>query len=100
MLRTTAPFKGWRLPHADEIEFRLTAQPGGLQGECWLNGPRMGIDISVLNHGHLLTMVTTLAHEMVHLYQLKLGRDPDHGAFFLSRAAVVCNRLGLDPKAF
>lgn len=97
LLRTTAPFKGWYLPPSEAIKFRVTRSRKH-SAQC----DGVSIEVSEHSHGHLVTLLSTVAHEMIHLYEsMKEGRpDPKHGALFHRRAALVCRLHGFDPKAF
>lgn len=100
-IRSFRPFKSWRLPHADEVIFKI-ADRTDCEGEMVpeVGAPR--ILISSLHVGHYDTLHRVMAHEMVHLAQL-LSKEPDwhtHGAGFQRRAKVVCRYLGWDPKEF
>jgi hypothetical protein len=97
LLRTTKPFLGWRLPDAGEIEF--AALKGDWFGDC--DGET--IRASATKHGHLPTLLATVAHEMIHLYQMRHGMaapNAGHNADFRKRAARVCRLHGFDPKVF
>ena len=98
-LCTTAPFFRWRLPHSDELGFHvvrrtcLSADFGVEQGVPFIR-------VSEAHNGHAVTLLATLAHEMIHLRQ-HLTRDRElHGPRFKRMAARVCAAHGFDPKTF
>ena len=99
-LRTLSPMKGWKLPHADEIEFKVVSR--GTDFGVYTAYPHR-ITINTKRHGHLHTFLATLSHEMLHLHlslkNLDAGQDP-HGEAFQKHAARICRALGFDPKAF
>lgn len=103
-LRTTTPFKGWRLPHADEIEFRVTREKnehGHYNRTARTN--HHWLAISEANVGHTSNLLMWLAHEIIHLHQAlkKLEtKNAVHNADFHRRAKVVCRHHGWDPKLF
>lgn len=69
-LRTTQPYKGWNLPHSDDIEFHVTRDPA-MAGH-YARTPRLSdheIGISEKCVGHNTTLVQMMGHEMVHLHQ-------------------------------
>lgn len=101
-LRTTPPFKGWRLLHADQIEFRVTAGPDHF-GWHEQSGDRHIIAVSAKTHSHSASLIITMAHEMIHLHQgIKRlwTRGVDHNEDFLRRAERVCRVHGFDPAVF
>lgn len=102
-LRTTAPFKGWRMPHSDEIEFRVTRD----RTEHGHYNRFQGTDIhwiamSEVSNGHTDTLLMYMAHEMVHLHQAlaRLETKGTHNADFKRRAKAICAVHGWDPKVF
>jgi len=99
-LRQSSPFKGWRLPEADEIGFGVVEDPSIFADFCLLNGEPL-IRCSGMN-GHTVTLLATIAHEMIHLYQHlhKLDKGGEHNADFWRRAKKVCATHGFDPKTF
>jgi hypothetical protein len=105
-LRVTSPFRGWKLPHADEVEFTVSRDPTINGAHSWhIDGPEAGthcIYISEVRVGHIATLIRIMAHEMVHLH-LKLSGKTDageHGANFQRCAAIVARHHGYDPKEF
>ena len=102
MLRSFPPFSRWNLPPADEVEIR-TPQRSDVLGEWskWEGGHHI-ITISSKSHGHLITLIQTVAHEMIHAYQDIKGTSnrAQHNAEFKRLAAQVCRVLGFDEKAF
>jgi hypothetical protein len=102
-LRATPPFSRWKLPLASEVEFRVIKQETvlGTHKVC----PRQGhhvITISGARVGHTMTLLCTMAHEMIHLYQLEVGTATaaEHNAEFRRLGKVVCRHHGFDPKEF
>lgn len=103
LLAVTDPFIRWNLPDSEDIEFRV--QKGrGQDARLWMQGTKFTIDISSAKNGHLDTMLSSMAHEMVHLHEARCkmrwrGTD-HHGAAFRKWAAQVCKVHGFDPKLF
>ena len=98
LLRTTQPFLGWKLPDATEMEFAVLRDRSTF-GDC--DGET--IRASSARHGHLPTLLATLAHEMIHLHQMRRKLETpntEHNADFRKRAARVCRLHGFDPKVF
>ena len=101
-LRTTPPFVRWKLPPADEVQFRVSRKTSRF-GEYWTEGEEHVISVSDLSTGHTATLLTTLAHEMVHLHQHVTKTETKgavHNAQFRRLAARICKYHGFDPKAF
>lgn len=101
LLRATPPFKGWRMPEADEVEF-VVSRTAALGSAGRTAGGQRYIAISGARHAHLATLLPTMAHEMVHLHDQSTGGrdDVEHGATFRRLAAQVCRHHGFDPKWF
>lgn len=101
-LRGMPPFNRWRLPAPDYISFEVTSSTidHGIY-HAPKDGPHR-IKISGAVNGHTATLLMTMAHEMVHLYQQVSGTATraQHNAQFKRLAAQVCRHHGFDPKAF
>lgn len=105
LLRATPPFRGWRLPEADEVAFHAVHIKGphkGCQGEHWFDGERHHIRINPKRHHTLASLLMTLAHEMVHLREnmLSVRADVMHGREFQKMAKIVCCAHGFDRGQF
>jgi hypothetical protein len=100
-LRATEPFKSWKLPEADDLGFSVVRDPT-IFADFSLERDVPVIRVSEARHGHTVTLLATLAHEMIHLHQhrRRLHRGGDHNADFHRRAARVCALHGFDPKTF
>lgn len=101
LLRTTPPFRGWKLPHADDVAFSvIRAKDRFADYEC--EDGTHHIRVSQAKQRQLGTLLATMAHEMVHL-RLKLTRadnGAEHGAAFHKLADQVCKFHGWDRGAF
>lgn len=98
-LRTTDPFKGFKLPDSDALGFHVVRDPG-LSADFGVEQGMPFIRVSEHHNGHAATLLATLAHEMIHLRQ-HLTRDRElHGPRFKRMAARVCAAHGFDPKLF
>lgn len=97
LLLLTPPFVRWKMPPSDEITFSITRSID-------TRGFATGIDkigISERNVGRFETLLPTMAHEMVHVYNHVKGHNRSaHGAEFQRCAALVCKYHGFDPKMF
>ena len=103
LLRATPPFRGWKLPPSDEVEFRVsrTRKCSGLYEYLGMAGAHR-IHVSCLNHSQLSSLLVTMAHEMVHLaQQLRYPKAPaGHGKLFNRMADQVCRYHGIDRATF
>jgi hypothetical protein len=100
-LRATPPFAAWRLPSADDVEFRVS------RTSQWMGrfdgGPPLRISVSAALVGHTNTLVSLMAHELVHLKQhlhRTVTSNTAHNAEFNALAARICRIHGWDPKEF
>jgi hypothetical protein len=102
MLRGWPPFCRWGLPHAGEMKFHL-ARTRRWDAAWWINGDKHHIEVSTGRHGHMNTLVCSMAHEMVHVKQRKDGTETsgvEHNAEFHRLARLICRRYGWDEKQF
>jgi hypothetical protein len=98
-LRATEPFRGWKLPEAEEVGFHILKTRSHSADYSFENGVHL-IRISAARNGHAASLIATMAHEMVHLRQQMLGDRGHHTTRFRKMAARVCRVHGFDPKTF
>lgn len=100
LLRQTQPFKGWKLPPADEVEFHVIRDPN-IFADCEMGaGDVPIIRVSERKNGHLSTLLATVAHEICHVRQFQQGDSGNHNAMFWKLARRVCAVHGWDIKSF
>lgn len=99
LLRLTPPFKGWRLPHADEVEFTIL-RTKDFEGDYHFHKGRHVIRISHHKHKTLAFLTMTIAHEMIHMRDQILGVKSFHGKSFQRMADQVCRYHGFDRGQF
>jgi hypothetical protein len=102
-LRTSAPFRAWNLPDADDVEFHVIAARDRRGHYCRGDTARHRIAVSAANVGHSETLLRTIAHEMIHLYQSERRSETpkaEHNGEFGRLARLVCVHHGFDPRAF
>jgi hypothetical protein len=102
LLRTTPPFRRWKLPEADDVIFRVIRSEE-VRGTFELVKGRMVISISAKCVGNLHSLNATMAHEMVHLYEDTVHNarnDVMHSATFKRLAKQVCRHHGFDELLF
>lgn len=98
-LCSTPPFYRWNLPDADDVSFRIV-RDRSLHGWHKVVAGRNIIGISRGVVGHTQSLITSMAHEMVHMHQYECKMPINHGLAFQKLAQHVCKIHGFDPKAF
>ncbi len=85
------------MPAGKDMYFRVTRSVNTL-------GTAQGmteIGISSVNIGRTYSLMTTMAHEMVHIYNASKGHTrSEHAAEFKRCARLVCKHHGFDQKMF
>ena len=104
-LRATLPFRRMKLPHADEVQFRVMVTRdcfGHFRGRSKTTEDFNEIGVSQHMVKSTDVLISTMAHEMIHLYQHETGSDSrtDHNAQFRRIAARVCRIHGFEPEDF
>ena len=102
-LRTTPPFRGWKLPHADEVEFRVTRHRDREADHEVKRRTDHIIRVSANNIGTSDALVQALAHEMIHAYQdgvARTGTRAMHNTEFKRLATRVCKVHGWKTEGF
>jgi len=98
-LRQTEPFQHMKLPEAEDIGFHVIRNKKMFADFSVENGIPV-IRISTEKNGHTSTLLSTIAHEMIHLHQELTGDREVHGPRFKRMAAKVCKAHGFDPLTF
>lgn len=104
-LRTTPPFNRWNLPESEDVLFRISHRPGEFGRYTW-DGRQHTISASSKMIGYTGTLMTYMAHEMIHLHleetgmESRRGGSDTHNAAFRKFAGQVCKAHGFDPKSF
>lgn len=101
-LAETPPFSRWNLPDADDVTFQV-ARTKTHFGWCTFHDPKFTIAISSATVRDTATLVTTMAHEMIHVHERCSGAcrpGVQHTAAFRKWAAQVCRVHGFEPKGF
>jgi hypothetical protein len=104
-LRLTAPFKSWRLPPAEEVDFVVSRHRFNVGYHRGLRRKVRSheIGISEVCVGHTNTLLRTVAHEMIHQYQQRSRTETpntEHNAEFTRLGKIVCRHHGWDEKEF
>lgn len=98
-LRTTPPFRRWKMPHADEVAFHIIGSKDRA-GDFAVEAGVPTIRVSDACIGHTGSLLALLAHEMIHLRQHLVGDRTAHGPKFQAMARRCCAIHGFDPKTF
>lgn len=102
-LLTTLPFRRWRLPAADDIEFRVGLHRA-YDAYYERQDDRHWLTVSTRSRfcTTIAALTMTMAHEMIHMHLLDTcPRDRGHhNKRFQALAARVCKRHGFDIAAF
>lgn len=99
-LKVTEPFRRWALPPSEYVKF-VVSRSKKVHGDYVVLPNCHRIRISERLHGHTLTLIHTMAHEMVHLRQTQHGTcssKSEHNADFKRQWSIVCRHHGLDPQ--
>jgi hypothetical protein len=102
LLLTTLPFRRWKLPHPDNVDFVVSMhRDRHAHHRAYASEPgRHEIAVSAHKVKTLQLLTECMAHEMVHIRQDQLGMRDNHGAGFTRLADLVCRRHGFDRSAF
>ena len=92
-LRETEPFNRWKLPPPEHVRFKVSNMRD-MYGSMEIGSAPPLITISSALTSHTYSLMTTMAHEMVHFL------DMTHGENFQRKAAKVCKDHGFDPHRF
>lgn len=102
LLRTTPPFRNWRLPEPDDVSFRVIATEADRGAFRIVRGiPTIYISRGTI--GRLSSLLKTMAHEMVHLHEEtahSAREDVVHSKTWVTLAARVCHHHEFDEKLF
>jgi hypothetical protein len=100
LLRVTLPFRRWKLPHPDDLGFRVS---GARDRHAHYRNHKgvKEICVSQFHAKGLEKLQQDVAHEMVHLRLDEVGDSRvNHGPKFVRLAKIVCWRHKWDLQAF
>lgn len=101
LLRATPPFRGWRLPSGDQIEFCVGMARHTAETRPLAEGYRLMVSNQCV--GTLDRLLISVAHEMVHIYQHRTRRETantEHNRHWHQVAARICRLHRWDGKEF
>ena len=99
MIAATPLMSKWGLPESEDVKFKLVARKKYF-GRYIYDGGNHTIEISTKSVGTFQTLISTMAHEMIHLHQSQLDLPVADDAAFDWFAETVCKELELDRLAF
>lgn len=106
-LRVSPPFRAWNLPHADQVMFRVMGTRdrfGHFRGRHRKATGNDGFSEIAISAGMVKStdlLLSTMAHEMIHLYQDETGTARGHhNPAFQRIAKRVCAIHGFDYDSF
>lgn len=106
LLRITPPFRGWKLPHADDVQFVVLPKNSTFVGAYHGDDEKPSWHrISIAAKVTTYDLLSTVAHEMVHMklgvdYYDKRRQPADHGKTFNRMADQVCRWHQFDRGVF
>lgn len=102
MLRHFKPFASWKLPPADEVEFRVRPLKDHVaHANHYKYTLEFFIAVDDSKHPNINELAMTIAHEMCHIRQRILKRNfTTHGADFKRMKNSICKELGWDERLF
>lgn len=102
-LRTTLPFKHWKLPHADEVAFSVMVHKKNMADHC-IDRKQHTIRVAENHTVSTDALLCVMAHEMVHAYQdgvTKTGsRRVVHNKEFVRLGKRICAIHGWNINLF
>lgn len=100
---TTPPFDKWNLPDSEDIVFKVAKDPHNYAWHDKKRGKRHVVAVSRARVGHTMTLMESMAHEIIHVHEANvkgLPRSGGHSKAFWKWAAQVCRAHGFDLKRF
>ena len=101
-IRSVPPANEWKLPPAEQVEFRVTRDKNNLgQHTTYRWTKEHIIYLSSAGICHTDTLLKVLAHEMVHAALAQEGNHSQgHGRAFIAKTLSICASHGWDARAF
>lgn len=99
LLRLTPPFRGWRLPDGDVVNFSVL-RTDKMQGDYLFSSGQHRIRVSGARRMSLQSVTMIVAHEMCHMRDQMKGVRAHHGKSFQRMADAVCRHHGFDRGQF
>lgn len=95
LLTSSAVFSRKRLPTAEQVIFKVSHDLSRY-GSYRYDGSHT-ITISGARCGHLITVMKTMAHEIIHLSRYRTDDWAKHDTVFKQEAIRVATEFGFDP---
>jgi hypothetical protein len=93
------PFAKFNMPPSDDIKFRVIKSKK-IFARYFIEGGVHHIDVSSKMVGSHIVLLSTLAHEAIHLHLEEIGACDLHGPSFQALADKVCLIHGFDRLTF
>lgn len=93
------PFVKFNMPPSDDIKFRVIKSKK-IFARYFIEGGVHHIDVSNKMVGSHIVLLSTLAHEAIHLHLEEIGACDLHGPAFQGLADKVCEIHGFDRLTF
>jgi len=93
------PFKGWNLPHSEDVKFSVSRKRDRYAHYQMIGGVHH-IVVSKLFVGRHELLLSTLAHEMTHLHQEQCCLPTSHDVAFHKFADKICRIHEFDRLIF
>ncbi len=98
-LRACPPFKGWKLPDSDSVQFHVTRHRDRYSDHNTVRAEHV-IRVSSYCTTTTDTLMQAVAHELIHARQAQTKDRGVHGPRFRRVAEAVCRSHGWDLKGF
>jgi predicted SprT family Zn-dependent metalloprotease len=100
-LRATPPFRGWKLPDAEAVEFGVTRHRDRQADHThYLRTNEHIIRVSSYHVGTSLKLLEAVAHEMIHLHQWRTRKASGHDRWFNKTSERVARLHGWEIEVF
>lgn len=99
MLAATPTLSKWNLPPAEDIRFKVIKRKDRFAHHL-VKGGVHHIEVSASLVGRFETLVSTMAHEMIHVHQDLVGLPRADDNSFAKFADKICKELDLDRLTF
>ena len=98
-LRECPPFKGWKLPDSDAVQFHVTRHRDRYADHNTVRTEHV-IRVSSYHTKTTDSLMQAIAHELIHARQAQTHDRGIHGPSFRRAAVQVCRAHGWDMKGF
>lgn len=93
------PFDEFSMPHVEDVKFKIL-KSRKVFAQYRFEGGKHYIDVSSKLVGSHMMLLSSVAHEMLHMHLNEVGACDEHGPNFQAFADVVCEVHGFDRLTF